>query len=263
MGSQRPRRSRANEPARDVSVCGGDSRRLLQLFAQRASSWNGPRRSQARRRRAGALRPAAAEDYFHEMDYNVVHGRAPSFTQAEIEGRNMWMVWTGGNDRLWDRLTRRQPRQLRSAEDHLVASRELGYGRRNRWRYLGLVNEPCFTEANGPDPNRYGLWLDVRDPGCPPDPFANADEYRAQDRRTRRPPSPSAPITASRPASSACVCFRIRTSTRRRGAAVELRNGSTTIRLLLRPQSGPAVPRRHVVRVLPRRSQSDQAAGGS
>ena len=24
-----------------------------------------------------------------------------------------------------------------------------GYGRRNRWEYLGLVNEPCFEKAHG------------------------------------------------------------------------------------------------------------------
>ena len=68
------------------------------------------------------LRPAT-DDYFHDMDYNVVDGdpsRRPS-RQPEIEGRNMWMVWTGGNDRLWDRLTVGQPRQLRSAQDDLVA----------------------------------------------------------------------------------------------------------------------------------------------
>jgi hypothetical protein len=29
------------------------------------------------------------EDYFHDMDDNVVDGRRPTFTQAEIEGRNM------------------------------------------------------------------------------------------------------------------------------------------------------------------------------
>ena len=77
---------------------------------------------------------------------------------------------------------RRQPRHVRSAEDDLVASADrrstsTAYGRHNRWRYLGLVNEPCFKEATGPDPNRFGLWLDVREPACPPDPFANASKY--------------------------------------------------------------------------------------
>ena len=44
------------------------------------------------------------DDYFRDMDYNLVDGKRPTFTQPEIEGRNMWMVWTGGADRLWDTL---------------------------------------------------------------------------------------------------------------------------------------------------------------
>ena len=120
------------------------------------------------------LRPT--KDYFHDMDYNTVYGQRPSFTQAEIEGRNMWMVWTGGNDRLWDRLTVDSIGSfdlLKTISSHP----RVGYGRHNRWYYLGLVNEPCFSEGTGPDPNRFGLWLDVRDPKCPPDPFANAKDY--------------------------------------------------------------------------------------
>src|SRR5262249_52814475 len=51
--------------------------------------------------------------------------------------------------------------------------------RSNRWEYLGLVNEPCFKEADGPNPQRHGLWLDVRvtSPECPPDPFENEQKY--------------------------------------------------------------------------------------
>ena len=44
----------------------------------------------------------ATPDYFRDMDFN---NPLPKLSQSEIEGRNMWMVWTGGNDRLWDRLT--------------------------------------------------------------------------------------------------------------------------------------------------------------
>ena len=52
---------------------------------------------------------------------------------------------------------------------------------------------------------------------CPPDPFANADEVSGRRRSARAArPCPSAPTTASRPASSACGCSRTRTSTRRR-----------------------------------------------
>ena len=59
--------------------------------------------SRAGRTAEDFVRPT--KDYFRDMDYNVVDGKKPVYTQAEIEGRNMWMVWTGGNDRLWDRLS--------------------------------------------------------------------------------------------------------------------------------------------------------------
>jgi hypothetical protein len=116
------------------------------------------------------------DDYFRDMDDNMVAGKRPVFTADEIAGRNMWMVWTGGNDRLWDRLTIDSIGSfdlLKTISSHP----KIGYGRHDRFRYLGLVNEPCYSEATGPDPNRFGLWLDVRDPKCPPDPFADAAVY--------------------------------------------------------------------------------------
>ena len=114
--------------------------------------------------------PAADEDYFHDMD-----GGLP-LTSDQIQGRNMWLVWTGGNDRLWDELSRRSLGSLdflKTVSSHptLPASRD------NRFYELGLVNEPCFRKPTGPDPNRWGLWLDVRDPACPPDPVRRSREY--------------------------------------------------------------------------------------
>src|SRR5690349_10287479 len=50
--------------------------------------------------RSAESMPAADEDYFKDMDGAV------SLSPAEIQGRNTWMVWTGGNDRLWDVLSR-------------------------------------------------------------------------------------------------------------------------------------------------------------
>src|SRR5437764_2797894 len=47
--------------------------------------------------------PAADEDYFQKMDQNK-DGIIP-LTPAEVKGRDTWLVWTGGNDRLWDKLT--------------------------------------------------------------------------------------------------------------------------------------------------------------
>ena len=114
--------------------------------------------------------PAADEDYFHGMDGGL------ALTPEQIKGRNMWLVWTGGNDRFWDSLTVRSFGALDFLKT-LSSHPSLKYSRDNRWAYLGLVNEPCFIKATAPDPQRYGLWLDKRDPSCPPDPFENEGKY--------------------------------------------------------------------------------------
>jgi hypothetical protein len=120
--------------------------------------------------RAAQTFPAADEDYFRAMDGGI------ALSPEEVKGRNMWLVWTGGNDRLWDKLTN----LTFGAFDLLKilsSSPGLKYSRDNRWNYLGLVNEPCFTKATGPDPQRYGLWFDTRTADCPADPFENATKY--------------------------------------------------------------------------------------
>jgi hypothetical protein len=93
-----------------------------------------------------------------------------------VKGRNNWIVWTGGNNRLWDVLTVNTVGNLDFLKT-LSNHPSLKYSRDNRWRYLGLVNEPCFRKAKGPRKDRYGLWLDERIEGCPPDPFENAQKY--------------------------------------------------------------------------------------
>ena len=136
----------------------------------------GPARAQAvidearQAGRAAQTFPAADEDYFHDMDGGI------QLTPDEVKGRNMWLVWTGGNDRLWDKLTN----LTFGAFDLLKilsSSPDVKYSRDSRWNYFGLANEPCFTKATGPDPQHYGLWLDRRSPNCPADPFANAAKY--------------------------------------------------------------------------------------
>src|SRR5215471_8885365 len=115
------------------------------------------------------------------MDFNIVDGGMKPLTKAEIEGRNRWIVWTGGNDRLWDRLPIDSLGSfdlLKTISSHPpTKAYPTTYGRHNRWYYLGLVNEPCFTEATGPDPKHYGLWIDQRIADCPKDPFADEAKY--------------------------------------------------------------------------------------
>ena len=120
-------------------------------------------------RPAGSF-PAADEDYFHDMDGTV------ALTPEEIKGRNMWIVWTGGDDRLWDKLNASSFGALDFLKT-ISSHPSLKFSRDTRWDYLGLVNEPCFDTPKGPDPNRFGLWLDKRSPSCPPDPFENENKY--------------------------------------------------------------------------------------
>src|SRR6516164_11033146 len=114
--------------------------------------------------------PGADEDYFKGMDGGI------ALSPDEVKGRNMWVVWTGGNDLLWDKLTNLTYGTFDLLKI-LSSYPGLKYSRDNRFNYFGLVNEPCFTRATGPDPQRYGLWVDVRDPNCPADPLANAQKY--------------------------------------------------------------------------------------
>jgi hypothetical protein len=138
--------------------------------SDRASAAPGPLDEAKLAGREADSLPPADEDYFKLMDNGV------DLTADEVKGRNMWLVWTGGNDRLWDQLsvnTFGTFDLLKTISSHP----SLKNRRDNRWNYLGVINEPCFDQATGPDPKHFGLWLDQRRADCPPDPFANADKY--------------------------------------------------------------------------------------
>jgi len=119
--------------------------------------------------------PAADEDFFHDMDGGL------SLSADEIKGRNTWILWSAGNDRLWNKLSYVSAgaldflKTLSSHPDFLKINPN--YSRDHRWEYLGLVNDPCFEKATGPDPERWGLWLDKRRADCKPDPFENESKY--------------------------------------------------------------------------------------
>ena len=138
----------------------------------------------------------ADEPFYVEMDKGLLKEPAPgaehppeihevaqdlnldpeAVRQAAIRGQNMWIAWTGGNDRFWDFAARTAIGSfdlLKTVSSHPSQ----GYGRNSRFRYLGLINEPCFEKATGPNPERFGLWLDARSADCGPDPFANATKY--------------------------------------------------------------------------------------
>lgn len=115
--------------------------------------------------------PAADENYFKEMDGGV------DLTANEVKGRNNWIVWTGGNDRFWDDLVNRSFGAvdfLKIISSHPSVKH---LSRDTRWKYLGLVNEPCFEKPQAARSDRFGLWLDSRSKDCPADPFENEQKY--------------------------------------------------------------------------------------
>jgi hypothetical protein len=136
--------------------------------------------------------PGADEDYFVDMDHGVtkrpeelakaLEPYLPGVTpeearKAAVIGRNNWIVWTAGNDRLWNIMNQKSFGALdflKTLSSHPSLAK---FSRDNRWSYLGLVNEPCFEKAAGPRADRFGLWLDTRDPSCPADPYENEAKY--------------------------------------------------------------------------------------
>ena len=125
--------------------------------------------------------PAADEDYFHDMD-----GALP-LTKEQIQGRNMWIVWTGGNDRLWDVLSPREPRLARLPEDAVVAPDAAVLARHPL--ELPRPRQRAVLHEGRPAPIRTatGCGSTCATRACGPDPFANADKYQGRpDRRARQ-----------------------------------------------------------------------------
>ncbi len=115
--------------------------------------------------------PAADENYFKDMDGGV------DLTANEVKGRNNWIVWTGGNDRFWDDLVNRSFGAVDFLKIISSHPKVKHLSRDTRWKYLGLVNEPCFEKPQAARSDRFGLWLDTRSKDCPADPFENEQKY--------------------------------------------------------------------------------------
>ena len=87
-----------------------------------------------------------AEDVFKAMDGGIQLG------SDEVRGRNMWNLWTGGDEQFWDRMAR----ESHGLTDLLktIDSRRRGV----RFQEMGLINEPGLRQASKPD--EFGLWID-------------------------------------------------------------------------------------------------------
>ena len=208
--------------------------------------------------RTAASFPAADEDYFHDMDGGV------ALTPEEIKGRNTWIVWTGGNDRFWDAISINSFGAFDLPQDALLApAAQVQPGQplelpRPRQRALLREGDRPGSRALRP------VARQARARAARPDPFENDDEVpRRRDRRARQDTCRSAPTTAT---PTGIVGLRLFPNPDFDEAAAKKWDAEryySDPKLLPVERSRQALPRRHVLRLLPRRPEPGQAAGRS
>src|SRR3954451_3138561 len=69
-----------------------------------------------------------------------------TLNDAELKGRNAWVLWSAGNQLFWDHLARH-------SYGILDLLKTLSVPRDKRFALTGLINEPGFKAATKPDVN--------------------------------------------------------------------------------------------------------------
>jgi hypothetical protein len=92
--------------------------------------------------------PQITADIFKPMDSGI------ELSPEEIMGRNTWNLWSGGNQHFWNRAAQ----DSYGLMDLLKMLDNRKNPRSERFKTLGLANEPGFRAAGKPD--EFGLWLD-------------------------------------------------------------------------------------------------------
>jgi len=92
--------------------------------------------------------PQITADVFKSMDGGI------DLSPEEIMGRNTWNLWSGGNQHFWNQAAQNSFGLM----DLLKMLDNRKFPRGERFKTLGLVNEPGFRTAGKPD--EFGLWLD-------------------------------------------------------------------------------------------------------
>ena len=100
--------------------------------------------------------PQITADVFKPMDGGI------ALSAEEIMGRNAWNLWSGGNEHFWNHVAQ----DSYGLMDLLKMLDNRKYHRGERFKTLGLVNEPGFRTAAKPD--EFGLWLDEQAEPEPP-----------------------------------------------------------------------------------------------
>ena len=94
--------------------------------------------------------PQITADVFKPMDGGI------ELSQKEIMGRNAWNLWSAGNDHFWDRVAM----DSYGLMDLLKTLDNRKYPRGERFKMLGLINQPGFRARDPSKPDKFGLCLD-------------------------------------------------------------------------------------------------------
>jgi len=92
--------------------------------------------------------PQITADIFKPMDGGI------DLSPEEIMGRNTWNLWSAGNQQFWNHAAQ----DSYGLMDLLKMLDNRKFPRGERFKTLGLVNEPGFGAPSKPD--EFGLWLD-------------------------------------------------------------------------------------------------------
>ena len=92
--------------------------------------------------------PQITADIFKPMDGGI------DLSPQEIMGRNTWNLWSAGNQHFWNHAAQ----DSYGLMDLLKILDNRRFPRSERFKTLGLVNEPGFRAPSKPDD--FGLWLD-------------------------------------------------------------------------------------------------------
>jgi cytochrome c5 len=92
--------------------------------------------------------PQITADVFKPMDGGI------DLSREEIMGRNAWNLWSAGNQAFWNHAAQ----DSYGLMDLLKMLDNRKFPRGERFKTLGLVNEPGFRAPSKPD--EFGLWLD-------------------------------------------------------------------------------------------------------
>jgi hypothetical protein len=94
--------------------------------------------------------PQITADIFEPMDGGI------DLSPEEIMGRNTWNLWSGGNQHFWNQAAQ----DSFGLMDLLKMLDNRKFSRGERFKTLGLINEPGFQARAPTEPDELGLCLD-------------------------------------------------------------------------------------------------------